>query len=51
MFSLSAEFEIKDHGMHKALLQKIESFVTVKGFSLASVCVYVTRGVQAANQK
>jgi len=38
MFSLSAEFEIEDNGIHEALLQKIlESFVTVRGFSLASV--------------
>jgi len=34
----TAEFEIKDHGIHEALLQKIvEPFVTVRGFSLASV--------------
>jgi len=34
----TAEFEIEDHGIHKVLLQKIvESFVTVRGFSLASV--------------
>jgi len=33
----TAEFEIEDHGIHEALLQKIvELFVTVRGFSLAS---------------
>jgi len=43
----TAEFEIKDHGIHEALLQKIELFVTVRGYSLASA--HVAREAQATN--
>ena len=44
MFSLSgyimatAEFQIEDHGIHE-VQKMVESFVTVKGFSLVSVYV------------
>ena len=46
----TAEFEIEDHDIiHEALLQKIvELFVTVRGFSLASVWL---EKFQAINQK